>query len=157
VRARAMNTAFGEDDELASRNRKFNAVLDRLIEVEGISCLVEAFFTAKANLANSVVCTLGKSQASAFRRGIIDRHPNGQLENLATIGREDTRILVVFYHERARLMPLNGGRLRAFVKILRTPHKQIRAQQLRTTLGDRRTLHVVPQPRRFKVTIARRS
>ena len=96
-----MNAALGEDDKLASRDRQFNAIFDLLIEVERVGRLVEAFFTAEANLANLVVRAASKPQAAAFRRGIINRDPNGQLENLAAIRWEDTRILVVFDHVRA--------------------------------------------------------
>src|SRR4051812_6575856 len=130
VRTGPVNTALGEDNELAGRNRQLDAIFHLLIKVERVGSLVEAFFTAEADFANTIVRAAGKPQAAPLRRGVVDRDPHGQLKNFAAIGRENARVLVIFDHERARLVPLNGGRLRAFIKILRTPNQQIGAQQL---------------------------
>src|SRR5258705_5131067 len=113
-----MDAALSEDDKLAGRYRQFNTIFNLLIEVEGVGRLVEAFFTAELDRANSIVRAPGKPQAPAFRRGIINRDPNRQLKNLTPIGRKDARILIVFDHERAGLVPLNRRRLRTLVKIL---------------------------------------
>src|SRR2546423_1754696 len=103
-----MNATLGKDDELAGRDRQLDAIFNLLIKVERVGRLVEAFFTAELDRANSAMRAASKSQASAFRRGIVNRYPNRQLENLAAIGRKNARILIVFDHERAGLMPLNS-------------------------------------------------
>src|SRR5689334_2107683 len=130
VRTRAVNAALGEDYELTSRDWQFNAIFHLFVEVERVGSLVESFLTAEANLANPVVSAASEPQAAAFGRGIVNRDPNCQLEDLAAIRRKDARILVVLDHERARLVPLNGWRFRALVEVLRTPHEQVFTKQL---------------------------
>src|SRR5262245_33750954 len=92
----AVDASLGKDDELSGLYRQLDAILVLLIEVERISCVVETFFTAEPDRTHAIVAAASKSQAAAFWRSIVDRHPHRQLEDLAAIGRKDTRILVVF-------------------------------------------------------------
>src|SRR3954447_26120829 len=83
VRPRAVDAAFGEDNELSGLHRQLDAILNLLIEVERVSGVVKTFLAAELDRANPVVRAAGKPQTAALRRGIVNGDPNGQLKNLA--------------------------------------------------------------------------
>ena len=139
-------------------DRLDDAVIGPVLPGDSAAAIPE---TATFNLAIThrpavVVGAAGEPQAAAFRRGVVNRHPHGQLKDFAAIGRKDARILVVFHHERAGLVPLNGRRMRTFVKVLRPPHEKVWPEELGTALDNGRVLHVVPQSGRLEMPIARR-